>query len=303
MPVKLYSAVADERVSFHMLHDQDGQRLRQEMYCPVEDKPVPREHVIRGYEVDEGRYVLVTEEDIEKAEPESSRDVAVDAVVPLDDIDGRWFDRAYYLGPDDDAAAYAALAAALGRAGRAAVCRWTMRKRPYLGALRSKDGVLSVVTLNYSDEVIGADALELPGKFDFSDKEMKTARYLIDALSGDFDITAFTNDYQDRVRDLVNRKAKGKKIKPARPKRRKVTKERDLLATLEASVEAARSGKGDKFESKTKPKARSTPKSRRGRPRASARERRTDAGREHLDWNALLRARRRPSAHRAGARR
>ncbi|MCE5278110.1 MAG: Ku protein [Planctomycetaceae bacterium] len=243
VPVKMYAAAESRGLAFHLLHDQDNVRLAQQMVCQLEDKPVESDEIVKGLEVDDDHYVLVEPQELEELEPQSGRDIAVEAFVPLDELDGRYFDRPYYLGPDDQPDQYAALVQTLDESGRAGICRWAFRKRSYVGAVRSRQGVLELVTLRTSDEVAAVKDLDLP-QAKLSPKELKTAEYLVEQLTSDFDIGKYHDDFQAAMEDLIKTKAGGGQVKKRKAAKSKPTEPRELLDVLEASVARLKGGKG-----------------------------------------------------------
>lgn len=240
VPVRLYTAARRERVSFRLLHAKDRVRLVQRMYCSKEDEPVAPEERARGYEVARGQYVVLDPDEIKAAQPKTGRGIEVLHFVDPGEIDPRLYDRPYYLGPDGEDNAYALLARALGRSGRAAICRWTMRRRRYLGVLRARDKLLLLVTLRYAHELIDVDTLDLPHP-KVGDEELATARDLIGQLSEDFDLSRWRNEHQQRILDLIERKARGEKPKARKPRRRRPTRPSELQERLEQSLAQARS--------------------------------------------------------------
>ncbi len=245
VPVKLYSALEDRDIHFHMLHDQDQVRLQQQMVCLAEDKPVDRDDLVKGLQVDEGEYVRVDPEELAELAPESARTIDIDRFVPPEQIDPRYFDRPYHLGPDGDLDAYRLLRRALDRTGRAGTAHWVMRKREYHGVLKLTGRTLTLVTLRYPDEIADVGQLDLP-RPKVKSAERKTARYLIDELTEEFDPDQYTNVFRRRVAELVRRKAEGKQ-----PPTRKVREEApeapaDLQAALEESLARARKRKSSK---------------------------------------------------------
>ena len=141
VPVKLYAAVQERSVRFHLLHDQDHERVRQRMANPMTDETVPPEQVRRGFEVEEGVYVVLEDEDLATLEPAESRDIVIYEFLPAAAVSPAFYERAYFLGPDDGAAAdYAACVTALLKSGRIGFARWVMRKKEYMGVLRAEAG-------------------------------------------------------------------------------------------------------------------------------------------------------------------
>ena len=241
VPVKLYSAVQDRSVHFRLLHEKTNTPVKQRMVDPLTGKEVPYDEVRRGYEVEEGVFVLLDEEELDELEPEKSRDIEITRFLEPELINHQWYDRPYHLGPDGDDAAYFALEKALGKKGREGVARWTMRNKEYLGALRAEDGHLMLITLRHAEEVIPAAALEPPGGRKPEPRELKMAEQLIDALAAEFDPTEWRDEYRDRVLELIEAKAEGKTVRFRQPAKKRAAG--DLAASLEASIAAARERK------------------------------------------------------------
>ncbi len=239
VPVKLYSAVREERVHFHLLHEEDHVRLEQRMYCSAEDEPVEPDERVRGYEVTKGQYVVLEPEEIEETKAETERNLDVLHYVDEAEIDPRLYDRPYYLGPDGEENRYALLARALGETGRAVVCRWAMRGKRYLGVIRALDDLLLLVTLRYAHEIVPVDTLELEQP-EVNEKELEMARDLVDELTTDFDPSDYENEHQQRLMELIEKKAKGEEPELGKPKRREATKPSELRQKLEESLEQAR---------------------------------------------------------------
>jgi DNA end-binding protein Ku len=240
LPVKLYSAVQDRQVRFHLLHAADGGRVQQRMIHPETGEVVPAEKIQKGFEAEPGVFVLLGEEELSALEPEPAREIRVTRFVDPEALAQQWYDRPYYLGPDGSRQAYFALAQALSTSGKEGVARWVMRKKRYLGALRpTGDGHLLLVTLRHAGEVITADQLEAPGGRAMDAKELELAKQLVAALEGSFDPADYRDDYRQRVLELVESKAKGKKL-PAPKAPRRPKKAPPLGEALEASLKAAR---------------------------------------------------------------
>jgi len=235
VPVKLHTAIKEERIHFHLLHSRDHAKLRQQMVCVYEHKPVPVEEQIRGFEVEDGKYVIIDPEELEQTSPESSRLIEVHEFVKTGEIDPVFLDRVYYLGPDINLKEYNALLAALQEMDVEGICTWTMRKRSYLGALRAKGKILLLNALRYADEVISVKSLELQ-KFSLSEKELEIGSKLIDQLTVPFQPQKFENEHEKKLRTLIEKKARGEKIAVLRPRRLKPTSPNKLLQALEASL-------------------------------------------------------------------
>ena len=237
IPVKLYSAVADRTVRFHLLDDKHLLRVKQHMVDPDSSEEVTNEEVRKGYEIEPGKFVILTDEDLQSLEPKPSRDIDVSEFVPPESINQQWYERPYYLGPDGDVAAYFALAQALENREREGIARWVMRNKPYIGALRSQDGYLVLVTLRNASEVISASELPKPAGRAPSAKELNMAKQLVGMLEGEFNASEFEDEYRKRVMEFIERKAKGHKPKLHAVKtKRKTTSLDSVLAKSLASL-------------------------------------------------------------------
>lgn len=212
LPIKVYSAVEDRGIHFHLLHDQDMVRVRQRMANSETDVTVPSDQVRKGFEVKSGEYVTFDPDELAELEPEASRDIPITHFVPVEKINHQWYDHPYWLGPDGDEAAYFALAAALAAQNVEGVCKWAMRKKQYVGALRSDRGYLSLVTMRHVEEVIPSSALNPPQGRKPDPRERDMAGQLITALEAQFDPDQFHDEYRDRVRELIAAKAEGKTV-------------------------------------------------------------------------------------------
>jgi DNA end-binding protein Ku len=241
LPVKLYAAVEDRGVHFHLLHGRGEERVEQKMVDPESGEAVPPEDVRKGYEAEPGVFVVLDHEDLASLEPEPTRDVELVRFVPAGTIDQAYYERPYWLGPDGDDEGYFALVDALKEQEREGVARWVMRKRPYVGALRAEGDHLSLIALRHAGEVVLASELAAPGGRDLDAREKKLAEQLVEALADSFDPDAWHDTYRERVEELIAAKAKGRKVKLGRPRARKETD--SLEKALQASL------------ARTKPKA------------------------------------------------
>jgi len=235
VPVKLHTAVKEERIQFHLLHRRDHVKLRQQMVCTYEKKPVPMEEQAKGFELDEGKYIIVDSSELEQTAPESSRTIEVHEFVKTEQIDPVFRERVYYLEPDSSLRGYNSLAGALKEMDVEGICTWTMRKRSYLGALQISGKILRLSTLRYADEVISVKSLELQ-KAPLSEKELEIGNYLIKRLTGPFQPHKFEDEHQKKLQTLIEKKSRGEKIAVLRPRLLKPTASDKLLQVLEASL-------------------------------------------------------------------
>lgn len=235
VPAKLHTAVKEERIQFHLLHKRDHAKLKQQMLCAYEKIPVPIEEQTRGFELEDGRYILVDPEELEQAEPEDSRMINVHEFVKTDEIDPLFLERVYYLEPETSSKEYNILVGVLTEMDVKGICTWTMRKRSYVGTLESTGRILRLHTLRHPDEVISVKSLDLPDTL-LSEKELKIGSDLINQLTAQFQPQKFENEHQKKLQNLIDKKARGEKIAILRPKRLKPTSSDKLLQALEASL-------------------------------------------------------------------
>ena len=242
VPVRFYSAVEDRDVHFRLLHDKDKVPVSQQMVNPKTQKPVESVRIRKGFEIENGIFVLLDDEELEKIEPQASRDIEVTRFVPLRAVAPQFYERPYWLAPDGDANAYLALAQALGAKEKVGVARWTMRRKRYVGALRSDGERLEIVAMHFADEVVVPAELAAPGGPELRPAERRMAEQLVGALEGPFDPSEFHDEFRERVQELVERKAKGGRVKLPRRVERK-PKEVSLERALEHSLREARERK------------------------------------------------------------
>jgi DNA end-binding protein Ku len=238
VPVKLHAAARAERIQFHLLHARDQERLRQQMICMYEKKPVPAEEQSKGFEVEGGKYIIVDPEDLEQLVPESSRMIEIHEFVKSEKIDPIFVDRVYYLEPDITAIqgkGYSALVRTLKEMDAAGICTWSMRKRTYLGALQANGNVLRLNALRYADEVIQVKSLGLQN-VPLSEKELKIGGDLLKQMTAPFEPQKFENEHQKKLLEMIEKKARGETIAVLAPRSLKPTEADSLLQVLEASL-------------------------------------------------------------------
>src|SRR5436190_23051087 len=236
VPVKLYSAVQDQTVRFHILEQKSKTRVKQHMVEPGSGKEIETKEIQKGFEVEPGTFVILDEEELAKLEPEASREIEITQFVPPSQIPPEYFDRPYYLGPDGDQAAYYAFAAALKNKEREGVARWVMRKQLYVGAVRAVDDYLMLFTLRNAEEVLSAKDLPKPSGRAPDKKELAMATQLVDLLKGEFDPKEFKDEYRERVMEFVGKKAKGHKprLHLVKSKRKTTALDKVLTKSIEA---------------------------------------------------------------------
>jgi len=261
VPVKLYSAVARRGISLREVRASDGARIRHRRVAEGTDEEVPYEEISKAFEITSGRYVPLSKDEIAALAPERTRAIEVQDFVDLDQIDPIYFDSPYYLGPAQGAEkAYSLLARAMRESGKVAIARFVFRNKEHLAVLRPGDGVLTLTTMRFADEVVPPAELEdvLPsGKPKVAKQEVEMAERLIDSLTRDFDPGAYRDEYREQLLGLIERKAEGEDVLSAPPPEEpRPTGAPDLMSALEESLAAAESRGKAKGKAKAKPKAR-----------------------------------------------
>ena len=239
LPIKLYSAVEDRSIHFHLLEKRTHARVKQHMVNPATSKEVPNGEIRKGYEVERDIFVVVDDDDLQQVVAEPSTKIEVTTFLPQGRIGEPYYDRPYYLGPDGDQKTYFAFAEALANKEREGLARWVMRKKEYIGALRSRDGYLLLITLRHAEEVLTAREIGAPPGKAPDLREIKMAEQLVSALEGEFRAEDYSDNYRSRVLKHIEAKAKGRKPKlEAMPKRGREPK--SLVDALAASLKSAR---------------------------------------------------------------
>ena len=236
VPVKLYSAVQDQTVRFHILDEKTKTRVKQHMVDAESGKEVATEEIQKGFEVEPGTFVILDEKELESLEPKASREIEIEQFVPPEEIAPEFYDRPYYLGPDGDQTAYFALAEAIKNKEKEGVVRWVMRKQPYVGALRAEGDHLILFTLRNAEEILSAKDLPRPAGRAPDKKELSMAKQLIELLKGEFEPKDYKDEYRERVMEFVEKKAKGHKpkLRLVKSKRKAASLDKVLSKSIEA---------------------------------------------------------------------
>jgi DNA end-binding protein Ku len=245
VPIRMYSAIDEHRLHFNLLHEPDDGRIGYQKICKKEDRPVPSDEIVKAFQIETGEYVTMTDEDFEAASArvENYRTVEVRDFVPYDEIDPIYFERTYYLGPQDGAErVYALLVKAMEDAQLAAITKFVLRDRQHLGCLRVRDGLLTLERMYFADEVRPVDELR-PGAAEVSEQELELARRLIDGYSGPFRPEKYEDTYHDTLCEIVKAKARGEDVR--RPEPEQPEGPPDLMEALRRSLETVRGGAGE----------------------------------------------------------
>jgi DNA end-binding protein Ku len=246
IPVKLYHAVRKQSVSFNQLDDRTMARIKYKKVSSIDDEEVPDEHIVKGFEVSKDRYVVVDPDELEPFIPSATKTVELEEFVDLEEIDPVYFDTPYYVAPGSNPKPYVLLARAMEQSGKVGIGRFVMRNKQYTAAIRADQGRLVMSTLVYADEVVdpaSIDDLDGIEDVDVSPKEVKMAESLVDSLTAAFEPEKYHDEYREQVTGLIEAKAAGQEFEVP-----EVADEKpnvvDLMAALEASVQAAKEARG-----------------------------------------------------------
>ncbi len=248
VPVRLYSATENHDLSFHQVRRSDGSRIRYKRVAQADGEEVPYKEIAKAYETEDGKSVILTDEDFASLPNRSSKEIAVEKFVPIEQIDPILYDRAYYIEPDGmGAKAYGLLREALRESERVAVVTVSVRTRMTMAVLRVIDEAIVLQTLLWPDEVRDAGQLNnLDEVTEPKDSEVAMARMLIDSMAGDFELEEHEDDYQVAIEALVRSKIEGGEVTEAPEAEEEETGEVvDLLAALQRSVDRAKSARGE----------------------------------------------------------
>jgi DNA end-binding protein Ku len=262
IPVKLFTAVRNDELSFNMLHAKDEGRIKYERTCSVDGKSVPWDEIVKGYEYEKGQYVILTDEDFKKVNPEATQSVDILEFVDLDTINPMFFDKPYYLEPSKQGKhAYALLREALNESNKVAIARVVIRTKEYIAAVKPIGEALVLELMHWASEIVEESTLELPEKEKLPEAEMKMARMLIDTMSVTaFEPEKFKNKYHDELLAMIEARAQGKelpKAKKAAAPRSKVVNLMDVLAQSLEESKKRRAGNG-RAASNDKPEKKPT---------------------------------------------
>lgn len=261
MPVRLFSGARSSSISFHMLHRDDLQRVKQQLYCPADNRVVERSEIVKGYEYRKDEYVVVEPEEIKKIEPKTAKTMEILEFVKEDEVDPVFFESSYYLMPEEAGRRpYALLTKALEESNYVAIAKLTMHNREYTVFLRPRDGGMMLHTMYYADEVREVEGFGAPD-VELKDAEVKVAHQLIDALADKWDPEKYHDTFQENLKKMIQTKLEGGKITEVE-KPKKLAPVVDLMSALKQSLAEM---EGKKKPAATAPRAAASGKKARGR--------------------------------------
>jgi DNA end-binding protein Ku len=238
IPVRMYSAIEEQKLHFHFLHRKDDSPIGYEKFCKKEEKPVPDKEIGKAYEVSKGEYVYLEDEDFEAARVDGYKTMEISDFVPYDEIDPIYFEKTFYLGPQDGAEkVYSLLVKAMQNSELAALGTYVMRDREHLGCLRVRDGALTLEKMFFANEIRDIEEIK-PKKAAVGKEELQMAEELIDRFTGHFKPEKYKDTYTAALKKVVKAKQQGKEVHvaPAEEEGAEVT---DLMEALKASIGAA----------------------------------------------------------------
>ena len=268
VPVRMYSAIAENDLRFHLIHEPDGGRIGYQKICKSEGEPVPDEEIVKGFEFEPDEFVVLEDEDFEAARTEGVKTIELSDFVPYDEIDPIYFERTYFLGPQEGGEkVYALLREAMEQTGLAALGKFVLRDRQHLGCLRVREGALTLEKMFFHDEIRPLDEIA-PGEVKVAKTELEMATALIEQFTGEFDPTKYDDTYREALCTVVRAKRDGKTVTAPEPEAEE--EPADLMAALRASVEAAKRSRGGSVRAK-RPPARQA-KARKAKKKAAAKK-------------------------------
>lgn len=257
IPVRLYPAARSSRIPLHQLHSVCKTRLRQPLFCPTCNRMVERSEVIKGYEYEDGKYVLIEPEDLKKITPDSARAMDILAFVKGSEIDPLFFDSSYFLVPEDEGKkAYQLLLKTLEDTRRVGIAKITMHQREYTVFIRPYDHGLTLHTMHFANEIREAPGYGKTEEAKLSPQEVKLAEQLVQNLSEDFNLKKYHDEFETRLEGLIEARLKGRETAPApHPHRAPVI---DMMAALKRSLEKSKTASRQPMRAKESPAKRKT---------------------------------------------
>jgi len=242
IPVKLFTAVRGNELSFHFLHKKDHGRITNVRTCSECNKKVPWEEIERGYEIEKGQHVILTDEDFKRVNVEATQSVDIVQFVQQKEIDEMLYDTPYYLEPEKKGRhAYALLREALKKSGKVGIARVVIRTREHLAAVRPHGNAIVLETMHYADEIVPSTQFDFPSvKEKTPATEMKAALMLIDTMSEKFDAASFHDEYKDQLLTMIRARASGKSLPKVKAKTHEPTNVVNIMDVLQKSLNERR---------------------------------------------------------------
>jgi len=211
-PVRLFTAARSETISFNQLHKEDNSRVKQVLYCQAEDKPIPRTEIVKGYEYEKGKYVVIEDEDIKKVAPKTAKVMEIQEFVKSEQVDPVFLESSYYMAPDEGGEKpYSLLFAALKETKYMGIAKIAMHNREHVVILRPGERGMVLHTMYYADEVKRSEEFRTDSA-NLKDKELALAKMLVESLAGEFEPEKYRDNYRDNLRKMIKAKIEGHKV-------------------------------------------------------------------------------------------
>lgn len=239
IPISLYPATRREELKFRFLRKSDLSPINYKRVAEADGKEVPWEDIVKGYEYEKGKFVVLTQEDFRRADIEATQSVDIVEFVKLEEIDPMFFDTPYYLEPQKQGAKpYALLREALNHSGRVGIAKVVIKTRQHLAAIKPEGKALVLELMHFAEELVEAGSLQIPGKVELGAKEVDMAGELVDRMTGKWEPDRFTDDYKHALMNLIQKKIEqgDKAVSGAAPARKPATKVIDLVSVLQESL-------------------------------------------------------------------
>lgn len=242
IPVKVYNAARDEDIRFHQMHKADDGRVGYQKVCKACGETLGQDDIVKGYEYEKGRYVIVTDEELDRIDLKTARTITIDHFVDSSEIDTLQYEKAYFIGPDKQGeGAYALLREALRRTDKVGIGKVTLRSHEQLAAVRVHENALVLETLHFCDEMVKPEGMGIPAAdFEVSDEQLDLAKVLIEHMTAEFDPAQYHNEYGRALRELIRAKVEGEEV--VAPPELQPTNVVDIMSALKASLAASEAG-------------------------------------------------------------
>jgi DNA end-binding protein Ku len=245
IPIRVYTATEEKTLRFNQLHEKDHGRIRYQRVCAKDGQEVPYDEIVKGYEYEKDRYVILSDDDLDAVPVQSTRNIDIQQFVDQAEIDPIYYKKTYYLGPEEAGVkAYQLLVESLREGEKVGVAKVSFRDKEHLAAIRLMDNLLVLDTMFWPDEIREAKFEELDKEVRVSDKEVSMAESLIDNLTESWNPAAYTDEYREALLDIVEKKVAGEEIEEVEPV--EPARVVDLMDALKQSVEATKKETGQK---------------------------------------------------------
>jgi DNA end-binding protein Ku len=257
IPVALYPATRREELKFHLLRQKDSSPINYRRVAEADNQEVPWDQIVKGYEYEKGKFIVLKDEDFQRADIKATQTVDLVEFVPLAEIDPMFFDRPYYLEPQKQGAkAYALLREALKKTGQVGIAKVVIKTRQHLAALKPDQNALVLELMHFAEELVEPSALQIPGDIDIGGRELEMAMELVERMSGHWEPEKYSDEYRHSLLDLIQKKIElgGRTPPVAAPSKRAGPQVIDLVSVLEQSLKDKGPGAAGKPKAARKPK-------------------------------------------------